>query len=90
MCWESFDHPFPIRSMKLADGLPRCAKSVPRRATRSRNAGDAATHLGLTTWTYRLQCNRTRPGGRVRAALHTSGRRFDIVRAHEGSAGRTV
>jgi hypothetical protein len=44
MCWASFDR--PSRSMRLADGYPRCAKSVPRRATTSVKAGDTATHLG--------------------------------------------
>jgi hypothetical protein len=40
---------------------------------------DAATHLGLITWTYRHR------GGTQRDhadALHTNGRPFDIVRGH--------
>ena len=63
---------------------PRCAQSVPRRATTNREAVDAATHLGLITWTYRPRGNPTRPCGCFAAALHTSGRRFDTVRAHQG------
>jgi hypothetical protein len=66
-------------------GHPRCAQSVPRRATTSREAVDAATHLGLITWTYRHRGNPTRPCGCFAAALHTSGRRFDTVHAHNHS-----
>src|SRR5215208_242884 len=42
------------------------------------------------TWTYRHRSNLKRPCGCFTAALHTKSRRFDTVRAHEGSAGRTA
>jgi len=42
---------------------------------------DAATHLGLITWTHRPRGNSTRPRGCFAGHLHTSGRRFDTVRA---------
>src|SRR4051794_2081782 len=74
---------------KLREGHPRCAQSVPGRAATSREVVNAVKHLGLVTCTYRHRGDPLRPRGRVVAALHTSGRRFDIVRAHEGSAGRT-
>jgi hypothetical protein len=64
---------------RVTPGVPR---SVPRRPTTSRKAADASTHLGLTTWTYRLQGNRPRHANAVAAALHTSGQPFDTFRVH--------
>jgi hypothetical protein len=83
--------PVSHSSDELADGLPPvCQECAKTGQTTSRRAVDAAAHLGLMTWTYRPQGNRTRPSGRFAAPLHTSGRRFDTVRAHQVSAGQSL
>ena len=67
---ECFEHELDKSIFEARrEATPRCAQSVPRRATTSREAVDAATHLGLITWTYRPQGNPTRPCGCFAAAF---------------------